>query len=107
MLVNETRVEQALAYLSDTDFKCANSKVDAERWKYLAKRHRAISVLATKEGTAQVKEATAELDEEVKRAEDNYFECLRMYEHVSAQRKTEQLVIEVWRTEQANLRKGS
>lgn len=105
MLINETRVEEALRYLSETDFPCADAKVNAERWKYTGKRRRAHAVL-TETGTAQVKEARAETNTEVMLADDKYFECLTEYERMSAKRKTEQLVIEVWRTEQANLRKG-
>jgi hypothetical protein len=107
MLINEDRVEKALVYLTDTDFECANAKVSAERWKYLAKRHRAVSILAsTDKMTAQVKDAKAENSSEVIEAEEKYFSALEMFEQMSAKRKTEQLVIEVWRTEQANLRKG-
>ena len=106
-LVNEARVEQALTYLTGTDFSCADAKVAAERWKYLAKRHRAVSILATTDKTtAQVKDAKAENDSEVIRAEEEYFKSLEAFEQMSAKRKTEQLVIEIWRTEQANLRKG-
>jgi hypothetical protein len=106
-LINEARVEKALTYLSDTDFECANAKVSAERWKYVAKRNRAISILASEKGwTAQIKEAKAENSQEVIDAENQYFAQLENYEQMSAKRKTEQLVIEVWRTEQANLRKG-
>jgi hypothetical protein len=105
MLINEQRLEKAMNYLVDTDFECANYKVDAERWKYIAKRNKAHVILA-ETGTAQVKDARAEITQVVSDAEDAYFDCLRLYEQMSAKRKTEQLVIEVWRTEQANLRKG-
>jgi hypothetical protein len=106
MLINEQRVEQALTYLVDTDFPCADAKVNSERWKYVAKRTRAACILTLTEGTAQVKDAKAETSEGVIGADENYFRCLEEFERMSAKRKTEQLVIEVWRTEQANLRKG-
>lgn len=105
MLINETRVEKALHYLSNTDFACAEAKVNAERFKYVGKRKRAHAILA-EDGTGPVKAARAEIDEDVIEADDSYFNCLEAYEQMSAKRRTEQLVIEVWRTEQANLRKG-
>jgi len=105
-MINEQRVQDAIDYLVKTDFECADAKVNAERFKYLGKRRRAIVVLSLKDGTAQVKEATAETASEVIEADDEYFKCLQTYEQMSAKRKTEQLVIEVWRTEQANLRKA-
>lgn len=107
MLINEARVQEAIDYLTGTDFSCADAKVGAERWKYIAKRNRAISILAsTDKVTAQVKDAKAENSPEVIDAENQYFAQLESYEQMSAKRKTEQLVIEVWRTEQANLRKA-
>lgn len=107
MLVNEARVQQAIDYLTDTDLECANAKVDAERWDYLVKRNKAVCILTFMDKlTAQVKDAKAENDSEVMHAKDKYFECLLKFEEMSAKRKTEQLVIEVWRTEQANLRGG-
>lgn len=105
MLVNEARVQQAIEYLTETDFPCANAKVDAERWKYISKRKRAHVILG-ETGSVQVKDARAELEASVINADETYFDCLRKYEEMSAKRKTEQLVIEVWRTEQANLRKA-
>lgn len=104
-MINEARVEQALTYLTETDFSCAEAKVNAERWKYTGKRRRA-HVILTGTGTAQVKDASAETNTEVMLADDEYFKCLAEFERMSAKRKTEQLIIEVWRTEQANLRKG-
>jgi len=104
-LINESRVEKSLHYLLDTDFPCAEAKVNAERWKYVSDRKKAHVVL-TESGTIQEKNAKADIDKDVIAAEDEYFKCLQEFEQMSAKRKTEQLVIEVWRTEQANLRKG-
>ena len=103
-MINEARAQQAIDYLTETDFVCAEAKVNAERWKYTGKRKRAHVILTTSNVTAQVKDAKAELDPEVIKADDLYFDCLAAYETMSAKRKTEQLVIEVWRTEQANIR---
>lgn len=104
-MIDENRIQKAIDYLLETDFTCAEAKVNAERLKYVGKRKRAHVVLV-EVGTGQVKDAKSEIDAEVIKADDLYFECLQAYEQMSAKRKTEQLVIEVWRTEQANLRKG-
>lgn len=103
MLINEARVQQAIDYLTETDFPCADAKVNAERWRYIADRRKAHVVLNEK-GTIQEKNAKADIAEDVIAAEDEQFKCLQTYEEMSAKRKTEQLVIEVWRTEQANIR---
>lgn len=94
-----------MAYLSETDFPCADAKVNAERWKYTGKRKRS-HVIILESGTGPVKAAKSEIDADVIHADNKHFECLEAFEQMSAKRKTEQLVIEVWRTEQANLRKG-
>lgn len=105
MLINEARVQQAIDYLTETDFPCADAKVNAERWKYIADRRKA-HVILTEEGTIQEKKAKSEVAKEVIEAEDEYFLKLETHERIRAKRQTEQLVIEVWRTEQANLRKA-
>lgn len=98
-------VEEAMNYLVNTDFICADAKVNAERWKYVSKRKRS-HVIITESGTGPVKNAKAEIADEVVKADDEYFKCLQEFEQMSARRKTMQLVVEVWRTEQANMRKG-
>lgn len=104
-MINEARVQEAIDYLVKTDFECAGYKVNAERWRYTSDRRKA-HVILTEGGTIQEKKAKADIDAGVIAAEDEYFHCLQKFEEMSAKRKTEQLVIEVWRTEQANLRKA-
>ena len=105
-IVTDERVEQALRYLAGTDESCAADKINAERWKYVARRKKA-HVVILEEGTGPVKAAKADIDVDVIEAEKKYLDCLQDYEGKAAKRKTEQLVVEIWRTEQANSRRGN
>ena len=106
-MISQDRLQKALTYLAETDEKCAVSGVNVERQKYMQEliidRYR---ITKNKEGTVGYIEALARQDVEYKLATEAMFMSLTDYKKMSAKRKTEELIVDVFRTEAANRRIG-
>ncbi len=104
MLVNPDRAEKALIYMAETDRDYAALKADLERKRYACKRMRAHEFLSQESGSVEQKKANAEISAGVMLAEDELTEVLVAYETIAAKRKTEQLILDIYRTEESTRR---
>ena len=106
MKITDERAELALRFLVDNDEKAAELKADAERAEFKAK---AIKDALFRRLTGSVADRTAEAgaSAEYAMAMGDYFNALAEYEKVRNKRSTETIVIETWRTVQANQRRGN
>ena len=102
-MISQDRLEKALSYLAITDDETAQFKVDAERAKYKAKALYDAAV-ARLPGTVAERQGQAGEMREYKEAMDHHFSCLLEYEKRRNKRNTEELVVEVWRSEGARMR---
>lgn len=105
-MISNERLTQALTYLASTDSDLAMLKVEMHRKEYLCGIARAREFLAA-DGNIPERKAKAEVSEEVVNAENARLFAMGEYEKLRAKRETEVLIVECWRTEQANRRAGN
>ena len=104
MLVSVDRAEKALIYMAESDMEYAQLKADVERDNYICKRTRAGIFLSQETGSIEQKKANAEVSSEVLEAETTRTSSLTTYEYVAAKRKTEQIILDIYRTEESTRR---
>jgi hypothetical protein len=104
-MISDDRLQKALTYLAETDSECAELKAAVERHEYLKKRRRA-AVFLSVSGSVEERKARSEVSSEVEDAEQQYTDVLVQFEQMAAKRKTEALIIDVWRSINANRRQG-
>jgi hypothetical protein len=105
-LITDERCEKALKYLAQTDAAAAELKGEVARKEYLCRFTRG-NVFLRSEGSVEARKATAESSEEVRSAENELAEAIVEYERVKAKRATRELIVEVWRSVNANRRHGN
>ncbi len=105
-MISETRLTRAMTYLAETDEQAAELKADVDRSEYKAKVTKA-TVFLHVSGTVAEREATALVANEVQDSYRAHFQAIRDYQAVANKRELERLVVEVWRSENANRRVGN
>ncbi len=105
-MIDERRLEKAMTYLAQSDEKAAELKAEVDRSEYKAKTTKA-TVFLHLEGTVAEREAGAMTANETKDAYRAHFQAIRDYQAVANKRELERLVVEVWRSENANRRVGN
>lgn len=104
-MIDDARAEQALRYLVATDESCAAAKAEMERTEFKAKAVKNAAFLHL-EGTVAERNARAEVAPDYMKAMDEHFAAIRTYGAIANKRSTESIVMDTWRTVQANLRRG-
>lgn len=104
--ITQERMEQALAYLSDTDEDCAALRADVERAEFKAKRTKA-AVFTISDGSVADRNAVAETSNETATAYEQYFAALQKFDAMKNKRATESIVFEAWRSLNSNRRQAS
>lgn len=105
MITNE-KMEKALHDLESTDVISAELKADVERREYMFKRAKALCFKLA-EGTVADRNAQAETAAESLEAAEKWFIAIKESEEVRAKRQTSALIVEVWRSMNANRRTGN
>lgn len=105
-MITEERLQKAISYLAETDVPAAEAKTNVERQAWKQKQTEAAIYLRS-EGTVENRKAYARTSKELTQAVDDWLEALEHSEAIINKRKTEALVVELWRTEQANRRAGN
>ena len=105
-MITDERCGKALHYLASTDEDAAELKTAMARSEYLVDLARKKEFLIA-EGNIEVRKALAETSESVKLAQENYLAALLSFEKIRAKRVTEALVVETWRSVNANRRMGN
>lgn len=104
-MISDERAEKALRYLAETDLPCAEAKANAERMEFKAKAIRHALFLHST-GTVAERQAKAETDDAYEDAMGEYLKAVSEYSHMMNKRDTEHIVLDTWRTIQANRRRG-
>jgi hypothetical protein len=84
-MIDQTKMERALHYLSETDDSFAEAKANLARAEILAKRARS-RIILTSEGTVETRKAQAETHPEVGLADDELIEAITVFERLRAKR---------------------
>lgn len=105
-MIDEKRLSAQIDYLESTDVHAAELKADVERYEYMFKRAKALAFKLA-EGTVADRNATAETKEEVYAAAEKWFKAIERSEEVRARRQTAALIVDVWRSMNANRRVGN
>lgn len=105
-MINDERLGRALAYLVDTDETAAHFKADTVRAEYKAKAIKD-AVYLRLSGSVADRQAQAAQDVAYQEAMEHYFAMLAQSEHVRNKRQTEIIVVELWRSTNANRRAGN
>lgn len=105
-LIPDARCSKALHYLADSDEECALLKTDVLRKEYvldLAKKR----VFLVADGNIEERKATAECSADVQAAVEAHLKATVAFERVRAKRATEAMIVDTWRSVNANRRSGN
>ncbi len=97
-------MENAMAYLTDTDDAFASLKTLVMKCEILCKRARA-RLFLTGDGSVEARKAAAEAHPEACYADDTYIEAMREFETLKARRSRAEILIDVWRSIEASRRR--
>ena len=103
MIVSERNVSDALAYLAQDPHPLALARKDVTDTENNAKRAYAEAFI-TSTGSVEAKKAAAEICPLVINAREGEAEATLAHERHKARVKAAEMLIEVWRTENANIR---
>lgn len=115
MLIDDESVEKALDFLASTDTECANAKAKMKGLDYQRNTVRSIAMIeaeddAMKKGeklSVSRKESLAYISKRYQEYLEEFQKAVADYEILNNQRNTAIGMIEVWRSEQANRRRGN
>lgn len=102
-MISDARVEKAVEFLRDSSDEHAQASGAIKMYEYKIKRAKALAFMAA-DGSIALREAIAETSKEVAQAVDEYREMIVKERLIRDQREAAGLLIEVWRTMQANNR---
>ena len=104
-MISDERAEKALRFLVDTDESCALAKAEVERAEFVFKRTKE-AVFTFSSGTVAERQAEAIQHADTLAANDKLVEAIATYSKIVNKRDTERIVMDTWRTIQANRRQG-
>jgi len=103
----DKRIEEALTYLTETDEEYGRLKGHKAGLEHRLKVCRATETLKAEGKSMAERECRALASEPYKVMVNIYEDCVIDLEIMGAKRKKEELVIDVWRTINANQRRGN
>lgn len=104
-MISDERRWKAITYLAETDLEVAELEGEQVRREYLLEMIKDRCFLAA-DGNVKEREAIANTSGEVQRAHEEWVQALVRAKHMKAKRKTEEMIAEQWRSENANRRQG-
>ena len=105
-MISKDRLEKALTFISETDEKAAELKTDVERAAYKSKKIKA-TLFVHGEGSVEMRKAGAETAQEAIDADAEYLQAHQDSQALENKRKTEFLIVDVWRSLNASRRQGN
>ena len=105
-MISDERRDKALEYLVTTDETAANLKADVARAEYKAKAIKE-AVYLRLDGSVADRQAKAGQDAAYSEAMQMYFNLLGQAEYIKNKRQTESIVIDVWRSDHSDRKKGN
>lgn len=105
-MITEAQMEDALRFLAESDQAHAELKTNVERAEYMAKKKKA-AIFTLSEGTVADRQAASETSDEYQLALGSYFTALQDYNTLNNKRATRMILIDVWRSVNASMRRGN
>ena len=105
--LTDNRIERALSYLKSTDASHAEARSQVDYLELKKKTIEAAAFLDAPEGTVAEKQAYVYTTQAYKDHCEEYKQAVLEYQRITNERNREIQVIEVWRTVNANQRKGN
>jgi hypothetical protein len=105
MSISSERLEKALKFLAETDEDAANLKVDVERASFKLKKVKA-AIFVHSGGNIEERKSQAEISPEADNATVEYLDAYAKSEALQNKRKTEVLIVDVWRSLNSARTKG-
>lgn len=108
MTISTEKMEECLAYMAKTDVQHAMLRALVDDYEYRIKMAEARVARESKDkGTQDYIKSLTRTDPEYIKLVDELYETNMNYQIISAKRKTAELIIEVWRSLNANSRRGN
>lgn len=105
-MISQDRLEKAMTYLATTDEEAAELLANMERAEFKAKAVKD-ALIKHGEGGLGDRTAAAGCSPEYTEAMDHYFAAVRAYNATKNKRQTEALIVDVWRSQNANRRQAA
>lgn len=105
MLIEDSRLEQSLKKLAQTDGQVAELHAEAERAEFRAKAIKD-AIFLRSEGSVAERNAIAGTHPEYSAAMETYFGAIQAHETMKNERSREMLIIDVWRSLSSARTKG-
>ncbi|SRR5581483_5452171 len=105
--VSDDRLDAALRTLANTDVELGDRKALVLRSEFMAKHAEALTYKALTEGGVEDKKMSVRVAPEVVKAWNEHFDAVREFETLKARRERQIIVVELWRSIQANRRVGN
>jgi hypothetical protein len=105
-MISEDRLKQALVYLSETDEPCAKAKALMESLNDQKKTVKAVGYINSQEKTQSAKESDAYASKEYREHIEKIKDATYDHEIMRNKRRTEELIIDVWRSINSARSKG-
>ncbi len=103
-MIDQPRMEQAMAFLAESDLPYAEAKTALMRCEILCKRVRA-RIYVSGMGSVENRKAEAEGHKDVIDADDAYVAATLAFESLKARRSRAEILIDVWRSVEASRRR--
>tara|TARA_R110000772_G_scaffold4094_3_gene14461 strand:+ start:3710 stop:4033 length:324 start_codon:yes stop_codon:yes gene_type:complete len=104
---SDERVGKSITYLVETDEPLAVLRAEKDAAEYLLKHHKARLGLESGEKAASAQENQAFASDEYKQLIEDLRQISAEFYTMEAKRKTEALIVDIWRSFSANTRKGN
>lgn len=104
MIVSEDNVSKALTYLAHDPHPLAEAKFRLTQAENKTRETYAELLLASNQDTVSAKQASVECHPDYRRAKEAEAECLFDVERHKSRSNAAAMLVEVWRTENANAR---
>jgi hypothetical protein len=105
-MITRDQAEDSVRKIGETDHAYAEAKTEVERATWLCKHTRAIAYEMTdRESKVDERKNAVERSEIVVGAEERRIKAVLAFETIKAQRETQALLIEVWRSVEATRRR--
>lgn len=106
-MISDERLQKSLKYLAETDEECAQAKALMKGMEHKLKTIRYVVYLEAQGNTIADREAQSYASETYRQAVKDYQDAVYQYETLATKRATETLIVEVWRSMNANRRQGN
>ena len=105
-MIDQDKMERAMDYLAETDAECAHLRADVARSEFMAKVCEGLHYKSAS-GSVEDRKQEARTTQAVIDEWEKHFVAITKYETVRARRMRAELVVEVWRSQNANRRQAA